>query len=42
MTLVINVIVGFIGAFVNGALMAIFYNFLAPKLGKLKLELIDQ
>ena len=42
MTLVINVIVGFVGAFVNGALMAIFYNFLAPKLGKLKLELIDQ
>lgn len=42
MTLIINVIVGFVGAFVNGALMAIFYNFLAPKLGKLKLELIDQ
>ena len=42
MTLVINVIVGFVGAFVNGALLAIFYNFLAPKLGKLKLELIDQ
>ena len=42
MTLVINVIVGLVGAFVNGALMAIFYNFLAPKLGKLKLELIDQ
>ena len=41
MTLVINVIVGFVGAFVNGALLAIFYNFLAPKLGKLKLELID-
>ena len=42
MTLIINVIVGFVGAFVNGVLMAIFYNFLAPKLGKLKLELIDQ
>ena len=37
-----NIIGGFIGAFVNGALVAIFYNFLAPKLGKLKLELIDQ
>lgn len=41
-TFIGNVIGGFIGAFVNGALIAIFYNFLAPRLGKLKLELIDQ
>ncbi len=38
----ISIVVGFISAFVNAALIAIFYNFLAPKLGKLKLELIDQ
>lgn len=37
-----SVVGGFIGGFVEGALLAIFYNFLAPKLGKLKLELIDQ
>ncbi len=36
-----SVIGGFISAFIEGALIAIFYNFLAPKLGKLKLELID-
>ena len=42
LTLIGNIVGGFIGAFVNGALIAIFYNFLAPKLGKLKLELIDQ
>lgn len=41
-TLIANIVVGFVGAFVNGALLAVFYNFLAPKLGKLKLELIDQ
>lgn len=39
---IINIIVGFIVSFACGALIAIFYNFLAPKLGKLKLELIDQ
>lgn len=39
---IINIIVGFIVSFAFGALIAIFYNFLAPKLGKLKLELIDQ
>ena len=39
--LIINIIIGFIVAFASGALTAIFYNFLAPKLGKLKLELID-
>lgn len=37
-----SIVGGFIGAFIEGALLAIFYNFLAPKLGKLKLELIDQ
>ncbi len=37
-----NIIGGFIGSFVDGILIAVFYNFLAPKLGKLKLELIDQ
>ena len=36
-----SVIGGFISEFIEGALIAIFYNFLAPKLGKLKLELID-
>lgn len=41
-TIIGNIIGGFIGALVNGALIAIFYNFLAPKLGKIKLELIDQ
>ena len=41
-TTLVNVVGGFISAFVNGALIAIFYNFLAPKLGKIKLELIDQ
>lgn len=37
-----NLLGGFIGAFIEGALIAVFYNFLAPKLGKLKIELIDQ
>lgn len=37
-----NIIGGFISYFIQGALIAIFYNFLAPKLGKLKIELIDQ
>ena len=41
-TILINIVSGFVGAFVDGALLAIFYNFLAPRLGKLKLELIDQ
>lgn len=41
-TIIVNVIGGFIAALLYGALIAIFYNFLAPKLGKLKLELIDQ
>lgn len=41
-TIIGNIIGGFIGNFINGALIAIFYNFLAPRLGKLKLELIDR
>lgn len=36
-----NIIGGFISGFVLGALISIFYNILSPKLGKLKLELID-
>ena len=36
-----NIIGGFISGFVLGALISIFYNVLSPKLGKLKLELID-
>lgn len=40
-TLITGIIGGFVSGFVEGALFAIFYNFLAPKLGKLKLELID-
>ena len=36
-----NIIGGFVGGFVAFYLFAAFYNFLAPKLGKIKLELID-
>ena len=36
-----SVIGGFVGGFVEFYLIAAFYNFLAPKLGKIKLELID-
>ncbi len=39
--LVTNIVVGIVIVFAEAALIAIFYNFLAPKLGKLKLELID-
>ena len=39
--LIINIISSLISGFVVAALMAIFNNFLAPKLGKLKIELID-
>jgi hypothetical protein len=35
-----NVIGEAIGSFVSGTLFAVFYNFLAPKLGKLKIKLI--
>ena len=41
-TLLTNVISSIITGFIEAALFAIFYNFLAPKIGKLKLELIDQ
>lgn len=40
-TLITSIIGGFVSGFIEGALFAFFYNFLAPKLGKLKLELID-
>lgn len=36
-----NIIGGFVGGFIEAYLIGMFYNFLAPKLGKLKLELID-
>ena len=36
-----NIISGLINGVVGGGLLAVFYNFLAPKLGKLKIELID-
>jgi hypothetical protein len=36
-----NVVSSILTGFVETALLAIFYNFLAPKIGKLKLELID-
>lgn len=39
--LITNVISSLISGFVASALIAIFYNFLAPKIGKLKIELID-
>ena len=34
-----NIISGFVGGFISAALIAIFYNFLAPKLGRLKIKL---
>ena len=37
----VGAIGGLVAGFVEGALFAVFYNFLAPKLGKLKLELIE-
>ena len=40
-TVVESIVSGFIGAFICGFLIAAFYNFLSPVLGKLKLELID-
>lgn len=39
--LITNVISSIISGFVSAALITIFYNFLAPKIGKIKLELID-
>ena len=41
-TLIGNIIGGFISGAVNGALIALFYNILAPRIGKIKLELIDK
>jgi hypothetical protein len=38
---ILNIVLSFVIGFVSGALTAIFYNFIAPKLEKLKLELID-
>ena len=38
---IIDIVSGFIGGFIVAYLFALFYNFLAPKLGKLKIELID-
>lgn len=38
----VDVLIGFVCAFIAAMLIALSYNFLAPKLGKLKLELIDQ
>ena len=40
-TLISNVLHGFVGGFFEAYLVAAFYNFLVPKLGKLKIELID-
>ncbi|WP_407421394.1 hypothetical protein [Methanobrevibacter sp.] len=40
-TLISNVIISIISGFVAAALIAIFYNYLAPKIGKIKIELID-
>lgn len=40
-TFVCNVIGGFVGGFIEFYLMGLFYNFLAPKLGKIKIELND-
>ena len=34
-----NMLGGFVGGFIEAILIAVFYNFLAPKLGKLKVEL---
>lgn len=36
-----NIISGLISGVIVGALFAVFYNFLAPKLGKLNVELVD-
>lgn len=41
-SIISSVVGGFITTFISSALVAIFYNFLAPKLGKLKVELVDE
>lgn len=38
---VFNVIGGFVGGFIEAGLFAVFYNYLSPVIGKLKIELID-
>ena len=40
--ILLSIISGFVNGFIEGALIAIFYNFLAPRLGKLKIELIEE
>ena len=40
-SIIVSVITSLISGFVSAALIAIFYNFLAPIIGKIKLELID-
>lgn len=40
-SIITNVISSLITGFIAAALIALFYNFLAPKIGKLKIELID-
>lgn len=37
-----NIISGFVSGFIISAILAVLYNILAPKFGKLKIELIDQ
>lgn len=40
-SLIGSILGGFVGGFIEFYLMGLFYNFLAPKLGKIKIELID-
>ncbi|WP_458454981.1 hypothetical protein [Methanobrevibacter sp.] len=40
-TLIGNVLGGFVGGFIEFYLMGLFYNVLAPKIGKIKIELND-
>ncbi|WP_458405674.1 hypothetical protein [Methanobrevibacter sp.] len=40
-TLISNVLSGFVGGFIEFYLMGLFYNILAPKIGKIKIELND-
>lgn len=40
--LIINIIGGFVSGIVNAALIALFYNIVAPRIAKIKLELIDR
>lgn len=36
----VDILMSFVSAFISSYILAVFYNFLAPKLGKLKVELI--